>query len=241
MSNVEILSSVKHANLRVKQGFSSDFGDNIMAAVTFPEEFVVLSGHFPLIFRENVDSDGDDFLCVALMGLEQNENLFLNLQGYPNPQFPLTMKIRPFMVGEDPNDPQRGSVFIDTSSSRLTIDPDEGEALFDENGQHTEFLKGRISQLELCYSGRKKGIGFIQMLRDYDLLEPFNADLKFKDNTQKTITGFYGVNVERLNELPAQSLKKLSDKGYLMPCYLAVASLARLGDLIERKNALIDK
>ncbi len=240
MSEIEILSPSKHANLRVKLGFSPEYGDDLMAAVTFPEEFIVLAANFPIIFRENPESDDDEFLCIALMGLEQNENLFLNLQGYPTPEFPLTMKIRPFMVGEDPNDTQKGSVFIDTASARLTTNSDEGVALFDENGNYTDFLKGRISQLELCYSGRKKGIGFIQMLRDYDLLEPFNADLKFKDNTQKTITGFYGVNIERLNELPGPALKKLSDKGYLMPCYLAVASLARLGDLIERKNSLID-
>jgi hypothetical protein len=239
LSSLELLTAKKHQSLRVKTGFSADFGDNVMAAVTFPEEFIALNANFPIVFREADDESEDDFLCLALMGVETDENLFLDQDGASEPQFPLTMRIRPFIVGADPEDEVTGSVLIDSQSNRLTNNESEGQALFQSNGEYTDFLKGRIRQLELCYQGRQKGRGFIQMLRDYDLLESLQADLNFCDGTIKTLTGFYGINIERMNELPAKALKRMNDKGYLMPCFLSIASLTRIGDLVDRKNARI--
>ena len=95
-----------------------------------------------------------------------------------------------------------------------------------------------MRQLKAVVAGESRTQDFVQAMRDYDLFELLSVDLTFADGSTQKLSGFYGIDGKKLSELGAKALKTLQDKGYLMPCILAHASLSRLGDLVERRNKL---
>ena len=63
-------------------------------------------------------------------------------------------------------------------------------------------------------------------------------DIAFNDGSKKTLQGFYSIAEERLYQLKGDALESLNQAGYLQPVFMAVASLSRVRDLIERRNRL---
>ncbi len=50
--------------------------------------------------------------------------------------------------------------------------------------------------------------------------------------------GFYCIAEERLYKLKGDVLESLNEAGYLQPVFMAVASLSRIREIIERRNRL---
>jgi hypothetical protein len=75
MTNRVLLNNVDHGDLRVVTGHGPAFGDNINQVLIFPTEFEAVQREYPIFFRK--DADGA-FQSVALLGLDRDENLFLD-------------------------------------------------------------------------------------------------------------------------------------------------------------------
>jgi len=118
------------------------------------------------------------------------------------------------------------------------VSQDEGEALFDGGGEPSEFLKQKIALLDKLHRGLQHGSGFISTLLQHELLEQIALDIAFNDGSKKTLQGFYCIAEERLYQLKGDVLEALNQAGYLQPVFMAVASLSRVRDLIERRNRL---
>jgi hypothetical protein len=56
---------------------------------------------------------------------------------------------------------------------------------------------------------------------------------------QTPLSGYYMVDDEKLQALPAETLVELQAKGFLAPAYMMLASLSQLAQLIARKNATL--
>ena len=118
------------------------------------------------------------------------------------------------------------------------ISQDEGEALFEDEGGQTEFLNQKIAVLDKLHRGLQHGTGFIDTLLQHELLEQITLDIAFNDGSKQSLQNFYTVAEERLYQLRGDVLESLNQAGYLQPVFMAVASLSRLRDLIERRNRL---
>jgi hypothetical protein len=114
----------------------------------------------------------------------------------------------------------------------------EGELLFGSEGEPSEFLNQKIGLLEKLHRGLQHGSGFIDALLQHQLLVRIVLDLAYADGGKKTLQGFYCIAEDRLNQLEGGVLESLNQAGYLQPVFMAVASLSRVRDLIERRNRL---
>src|SRR3546814_18297571 len=70
-----MLNNIDHRDLRVDTRRGARFGDQVMSSVTFPAEFRSVQAHYPIVFRATSD---DGFQPIALFGLREGENLFLD-------------------------------------------------------------------------------------------------------------------------------------------------------------------
>ena len=61
-------------------------------------------------------------------------------------------------------------------------------------------------------------------------------DIAFNTGAKVTLQGFYTIAEERLYELKGAALESLNQAGYLQPVFMAIASLSRMRDVIERRN-----
>jgi hypothetical protein len=144
---------------------------------------------------------------------------------------------QPFLIAKSgESDDKPPVVSLDIEHPRVS--QDEGEALFDSDGKSTEFLEQKIALLDKLHQGLQHGSGFIDTLLQHELLEQITLDLAFSDGGKKTLEGFYCIAEERLYQLKGDVLESLNHAGYLQPIFMAVASLSRIRDIIERRNRL---
>lgn len=223
------LSPDIHRQLRISQERSEAMGDGVMCCLTFPEEFRSLQAHYPILFRLN--DQRDDFTCMALFGLETGENLFLGSGRWDASYIPLAMNIQPFLVGVSEGDRK---VVLDQNSPRLT--KDDGIRVFDEDGEATEYLQSVSRRLRDLDTGFRNSGKFTAALKKHNLLEPLAIDITLQDGSQNRLVGFHTIYEERLSLLSGAALAELQAQGYLLPVYMALASLSNLGQLIARKN-----
>jgi hypothetical protein len=234
MSQYEVLDREKHRQLRIKTGYSAALGDSVMYVMTYPMEFRDIQGSYPILFTKDPNTGG--FFAAAVLGFEADENLFLKDDGWDASYVPAIVQRQPFLIataGESGKDPV---VSLDLDHPRVS--QDEGEALFDAGGSSTEYLNQKIALLDKLHRGLQHGKGFIDALLQHDLLEQITLDIAFNNGTKKTLEGFYTIAEERLYQLKGDALESLNQAGYLQPVFMAVASLSRMRDIIERRNRL---
>ena len=235
MSQYEVLNSEKHRQMRVKTGYGAALGDAVMYAMTYPMEFRDIQSCYPILFTKDPNTGG--FFAVALLGFEADQNLFLQADGWDAAYVPALVQRQPFLIAKGgEGDAKPPVVSLDLDHPRVT--QDEGEALFDSGGEPSEFLKQKIALLDKLHRGLQHGSGFISTLLQHELLEQIALDIAFNDGSKKTLQGFYCIAEERLYQLKGDVLESLNQAGYLQPVFMAVASMSRMRDIIERRNRL---
>jgi len=235
MSQYEVLDPEKHRDLRIKTGYSAALGDAARYVMTYPMEFRDIQSCYPILFTK--DSNTGGFFAAAVMGFEADQNLFLQDNGWDAPYIPIMVRRQPFLLAtRDQADSAAPVVSLDLDHPRVS--QGEGEALFDSDGGATEFLNQKIALLDKLHRGLQHGRGFIDTLLQHELLEKVTLDIAFNDGSKKSVQGFYCIAEERLYQLKGDILESLNQAGYLQPVFMAVASMSRVRDIIERRNRL---
>jgi len=235
MSQYETLNTEKHRQLRIMTGYSAALGDAVMYVMTYPMEFRDIQNCYPILFTKDPNTGG--FFAAAVLGFEADQNLFLKDDGWDATYIPALSKRQPFLIatgGEGDDKPPVVSLDLD----HPRISQDEGEALFNSEGEPSEFLNQKIALLDRLHQGLQHSSGFIDTLLQHELLEQITLDIAFNDGEKKSLQGFYCIAEERLYQLTGEVLESLNQAGYLQPVFMAVASLSRTRDLIERRNRL---
>ena len=115
MTNRVLLNNVEHRDLRVVTRHSVDFGDAINQVLVFPTEFEDLQREYPILFRR--DAEGN-IQAVALLGLDRDENLFLDGEGWHARYVPAVQRCGPFSIGLHPCSGRRRHRAEDPGRSR---------------------------------------------------------------------------------------------------------------------------
>ncbi len=233
MSQFEILDRESHRSIRVKTGYGAELGDAVMFVMTYPLEFRDIQASYPILFTKDPNTGG--FLASALLGLESGQNLFLQDGRWDATYVPVLVQRQPFLIAaSDVGDDRPPVASLDLEHPRVS--KEDGEALFDNDGNPTEYLEQKIELLDKLHRGLKHSEGFIDALLEHQLLEQITLDLAFTDGGKQTLEGFYCIAEERLYQLPGDVLQSLNEAGFLQPIFMAVASLSQIRDLIERRN-----
>ncbi|MET0319104.1 MAG: SapC family protein [Duganella sp.] len=227
--NIARLSSTEHKQLRIITTRGAAYGDAMMSAITFPEEFRSLQAIYPIVFAPN--QDGTSFDALALFGFERGENLFLGTDGWDAPALPLSVERIPFLIGEHQGQPL---MHIDLDSPRVSTT--DGQALFLTYGGTSEYMEHMTSVLRTLHDGLGAARGFFAALQSLELIEPFTMDIELDDGSEHRLAGYFTINEDRLHALPGAALERLAQAGYLAPVYLAIASLSQFRGLIARRN-----
>lgn len=233
MPNFALVNKDYHHDVLINTERSAALGDNVQLAMTFPAEFRSIQTAYPIVFRK---SDDDDFLPVALLGFEQNENLFLNDAGWDAAYVPAMIRKEPFLIGTqgDGDDPAR-VLSMDMDNPR--VNREKGEALYGELGEMTEFLESQAAMLEVIYRGNQENTLFVKALLDQDLLESVTFEVTLSDGSRNSLLGFYTINEEKVAELDAETLHLMNRNDMLMPLFMVMASTGNIQRLVDLKNA----
>jgi SapC len=193
-----------------------------MTALTVTE-FANAALSFPIIFV------GDDKTPVAVLGLTQDENLFIDAEGgyAPGVYIPAYIRRYPFVLANDA-DQSRMIVCIDRASSLLV---EGGETpLFDDKGQPTEYTQNAIKFCDEFETERMRTESFVKLLNELELFERRQSHYTPMTETGEAgppqlIAEFWGVSEQALGKLPADKLVELRDNGALGQIYAHLLSL----------------
>ena len=217
----ELLSKEVHGKLGVNPAPTrfSFAASAHMCPLTVPE-FGPASLSYPVIFV------GEDLQPVAVMGLQEGQNLFATPEtGYEADAY-VACYIRryPFVLatGEvSEGSEERMLVGIDRSYKYLAED---AQFPFFVDGEPTEYTKNCIQFCNDFETQNRMTKSFIALLKELDLIEPRSATYQpmgadgVAGETQ-TIATFQAVSEEKLKALPAKKLAEMRDSGALMQIY----------------------
>jgi hypothetical protein len=225
LSNIVIVNTETHRDLRVRPEAGACYGDNQRFVAVVVNEFPHLVVHYPILFSK--DAETGAFYCGVMLGIDPGENLFLG-DGGRDAYRPLNLQRGPFY----------------TAGSELAIDLDSprvdrtgsGEALFTAAGPPTPYLESIMALMRELRPGLERTKIFIKTLVDLKLVEPVTFDLGFDDGTKREVTGLYTIAKRTMQELPDATVLDLFRRGYLHLMYMMIASLNQVSVLAQKKN-----
>lgn len=234
MANHQLLTREDHQELRIRIEPDAARGDGEMAAYIVPAEFRRVQSEFPIVFRRN--QADDSFGALALFGFENGENLFLDGNVWHARYRPLSLAVQPFLIGPPVEEGSDGQVHVDLDHARIS-QTGEGMRVFDEDGGTTPYLEQIAGMLGELHAGHTDARGFFAALERHGLLEPFTLEVPLSNGSKQSLVGFHIIAEERLQSLDGDALGELHAAGYLLPIFMALASLSHFSTLVERKDA----
>jgi hypothetical protein len=232
-----MLNNAAHKDLRVITRYSAEFGDNVATAMIVPTEFADVQREYPIFFRK--DPDTGAYISIALLGLQKDENLYLDEKGWNADYVPGVVARGPFFIGFQTREvngkvEQAPVVHVDIEHPRLS--KSEGEPVFNEQGGNTRYLDQIANLLNGINLGLEVSKPMYEAFAAADLFEPVQLEVKVNADEQFNLTGMHTIHRDKLANLDADTLFRLHRAGYLQSAFLAVSSISNVQRLIEMKS-----
>jgi hypothetical protein len=236
-SEPQMLDSTLHRHKKLKGSFDLALTKNMHAVFITATEFPQAALDFPIIFIHTGEklADGKAMVSpVALLGLVANENLRITDGRWDARYVPAFIRRFPFLTARVQGS-DAPSVFVDAGWGGFN--DQEGEPLFDEQGQPSETLKRAIDFLQRFDAEQQRTRMFCERILALDILKEMQADATLPNGENIKVEGFLTIDEEKINALPDATVLELHRNGMLMLMQAHLMSLANVRDLVERKAA----
>jgi len=216
------LNSRDHGTWRARTMDSAPWLKGQHAIPLTVEEFPQAQRHFPIIF-----ASGESPVPLALMGLNEGVNVFVNDEGkFDQPVYlPAYIRRYPFLLAKLDAGSDTMSLCFDPTCDALG-EYDDGKALFDGDkaSEHTQEL------LKFCEDFEQAGLRtqqFLDEITKAGLLMEGEVAIQQIDRPDQPYVyrGFQMVNQEKLRELRGDQLRKWNENGILALIYAHIFSL----------------
>jgi len=230
-SAIRTLSYENHNQIKIKHSNDYQHAKDQQVVPLIVHEFARASAEMPIVFVKNAETG--EFQAVALLGLSQNENLFYSEKEWLSSYLPALVSHHPFALMPTQNDASQLQMVIKEDSH--LVSKTEGDALFDDEGNETEYLEKRKNALGQYFENSQITHAFTKQLSDMSLLSQQNLSLEL--NGEKiAINGVYLVDEKVLNSMSEEDFLELRKRGFLAPIYNHLGSLHQLSRLAKLKS-----
>lgn len=220
------VSKEKHKDWCVKQVPDFSFCQNINAVPVVLSEIPPATSDYVIVF---VESAGE-VMPFVLLGVE-NDNLFVDEQQQWKVDFvPAFIRRYPFTFAKNEEEPGSFTLCCDETFHGWNQEG-IGERLFDTQQEQTQYLKNLLSFLQTYQEQFQLTQLFGKKLKDWNLLEPAQANFDIKGEKTKQLSGFLKVNREQIGKLSDEQLLEIARTRELEFIYLHLHSLANVSKL----------
>jgi hypothetical protein len=196
------------------------------------DEFPMVQRHYPIVFGV-----GEGAAPLALVGLQEGQNLFLNADNQWESELyvPAFVRRYPFMLARLTPDAQELSLCFDDSAGIVVAG--EGDRLF--NGADPSDLTKNVLQFcEQFEQAVMRTRAFMDEVAKLDLLMDGEVSIQREGLAQPAVyRGFRMINEEKLQNLRGDQARKLVQSGMLGLAYAHMFSLSLISPLFERQFA----
>jgi hypothetical protein len=231
-SALQALNSAEHGNMKIRRIESMPMMGRTHAVPVTVDEFPLLQRFYPIVF-----SVGEDPVPLALMGLNEGVNVFLDETGAPldrNVYVPAYMRRYPFLLARLRPDTDELSLCFDPTSGAVG-DFEEGERLF-ENNEPSEATKAVLQFCEQFETAGQRTGAFVQELKKSGLLMDGEVAIQPEGTPQPFIyRGFRMIDEEKLRDLRGDELRKMNQNGMLALIYAHLFSLSQIREVFAKQ------
>jgi len=196
-------------------------------------EIAPASRDYPVAFSSA--DGGKTFTLSAVLGLQQNQNMYLMDDGHWDRRVYLPAYVRryPFcMARVTKNGDAQGERVVCVDDSALDANGDE---LFDEKGDALPTWS-RIESFVTEYErDLMRSEEFCKLLAELGLLEPISVTAELGEFTMQ-LAGFHRVQREALATMPEKSLRSLLESDAMDAIFAHLWSLSNFQRMLDRRS-----
>ena len=196
-------------------------------------EIAPASRDYPVAFSSA--DGGKTFALTAVLGLQQNQNMYLMDDGHWDRRVYLPAYVRryPFcMARVTKNGDVQGERVVCVDDSAIA---DDGDELFDEKGDALPTWS-RIENFVTEYErDLMRSEEFCKLLAGLKLLEPISVTAELGEFTMQ-LAGFHRVQREALTSLPEKSLRMLLEGDAMDAVFAHLWSLTNFQRMLDRRS-----
>ena len=232
-NELEPLSSTVHANLKTRPAQTAPYLAKTHAVPLTSDEFILAQRFFPIVF-----SVGDNPVPLALMGLNEEVNVFVDDEGrlIGETYVPAYVRRYPFMLARLNPDVDELSLCFDPTSE-VVGDFADGEPLF-ADGKPSDSTNAILKFCEEFELSAQKTNAFMQELKALDLLIDGEVAIQPNDSDQPFVyRGFQMIAEEKLRNLRGDELRKINQNGILPLVMAHLFSLQLIREIFGRQMA----
>ncbi len=226
------LNSRDHKNFRTRSIENAPWLSTAHAIPLTVDEFVQAQRNFPIVF-----SSGENPLPLALMGLNEGVNTFVDEEGKVTEAVYIPAYIRryPFMLAKLQQDATDLSLMFDPTSDAVG-EFEEGERLFDDDGNKTAAVDRILEFCQQFEQSAQRTQAFLTELKDAGLLMDGEVAIQ-REGVENPFVyrGFKMVDQEKLREVSSEKLEQWNKNGLLMLIHAHIFSLELMRTIFARQ------
>ena len=225
------IHNVRHAGKALKKPIDFGFARAANAVAIHTQEFRAAATSYPIVF-----ADEDPPMPLAILGIRDGENLFIDENGRwtPGTYIPSYVRRYPFATGQGVKEDEH-ILYVDEGSDLIVgceAEP-EAEPLFvdGEPSERTEEIR------EFCAAFQQQApvtTSFVEEIKKRDLLGSKEIRLDLPDGGNQLLTGLRILEEEKLNALPDDVFLEWRRQGWLPLVYWHWASMDNFFRLLQR-------
>lgn len=225
------LSSSAHERFKTRPADNAAFLASTHAVPITIDEFVAAQRYYPIVF-----SVGENPVPLALMGLNEGVNVFVDAEGklLGEAYVPAYIRRYPFMLARTSPNAEELSLCFDPESG-LVGEFDEGNPLFND-GQVSETTTAILKFCEEFELSAQRTGAFMKELQDSGLLIDGEASVQVTGMEQPFVyRGFQMVAEEKVRELRGDELRKMNQNGMLQLVMAHLFSLVLMPEIFSKQ------
>ena len=230
--SIEPLNATQHGKMKIHQVEKSPAIAETHAIPITVDEFGLAQRHYPIVF-----SIGENPIPIALMGLNEGVNVFLDPDGRPidtTTYIPAYVRRYPFLLAKLNMESDELSLCFDPTSDAVG-EFDDGQPLFDGD-QPSDATKAILEFCEQFETAGQRTAAFMEDLKKSGLLMDGEVAIQPEGYQQPFIyRGFQMVDEEKLREQRGDELRKMNQNGMLPLLYAHLFSLAQMREVFARQ------
>jgi len=221
-----------HAKMSLAGKMSFAFAAKVNAVPVTMIELPNIMQFYPIAFSSTAPATP-----LAILGLRDQENLFVNENGewLPNTYIPAYIRRYPFIFAKNDTG-ERLTLCVDDTKDTLV----RGSAnqLFTAEGELTDLTKNALEFCKSYQAAAEQTEAFSTALEQANILIDRHAEVRMNDSSVITLTGFRQVDEQKYHALPKETVLDWHQRnwtGFVYAHLLSVGNWQKLFQLMDKK------
>jgi hypothetical protein len=223
------VSHARHADAWFEPSRNFAFTATINAVPLMAVEFQHAAAEFAIVFSKV----GPDIMPAAVLGVRGQQNLYLTDDAHWRAKYvPAFIRRYPFVFSSS-EDQQTLTLCIDETHPGFNREG-RGQRLFGDDGKPSAYVEQVLKFLQEYQAHFERTRSFGRQLQTLNLLEPMQLTVTTPAGAKQALSGFLGVQRDRLRNLDGEALSSLARSDELELLYLQLHSMRNFNEVKDR-------